>query len=191
MQARAMTTASVAAPRTQLRNGSGVARLLHAAPAFKAARAPRGVARRAAPVAALKVTAVPTKPIEGQKTGTSGLRKKTQVFMGENYLANWVQSLFSALPAEELTGSTMVRLASPANILHCLSAASSSTVVSNSSKRAPPTRYAALLRRHVPPPSTLNSRVGLWWGPGAGWRRALLQQGGGTDHSQARGRQRH
>lgn len=32
---------------------------------------------------------VPTKPIEGQKTGTSGLRKKTKVFMGENYLANW------------------------------------------------------------------------------------------------------
>ena len=32
---------------------------------------------------------VPTKPIEGQKTGTSGLRKKTKVFMGEHYLANW------------------------------------------------------------------------------------------------------
>ena len=32
---------------------------------------------------------VPTKPYEGQKTGTSGLRKKTKVFMQENYLANW------------------------------------------------------------------------------------------------------
>ncbi len=32
---------------------------------------------------------VPTKPIEGQKTGTSGLRKKTKVFTSENYLANW------------------------------------------------------------------------------------------------------
>lgn len=35
------------------------------------------------------VKTVPTKPIEGQKTGTSGLRKKTKVFMSENYLANW------------------------------------------------------------------------------------------------------
>lgn len=43
---------------------------------------------------------VPTKPIEGQKTGTSGLRKKTKVFMGDNYLGNWVQSLFNALGDE-------------------------------------------------------------------------------------------
>ena len=35
------------------------------------------------------VQSVPTKPIEGQKTGTSGLRKKTKVFMSEHYLANW------------------------------------------------------------------------------------------------------
>ena len=38
---------------------------------------------------AVAVKSVPTKPIEGQKTGTSGLRKKTAVFTGENYLANW------------------------------------------------------------------------------------------------------
>ena len=37
----------------------------------------------------LEVKTVPTKPIEGQKTGTSGLRKKTTVFTSENYLANW------------------------------------------------------------------------------------------------------
>ena len=47
-----------------------------------------------------------TQPIEGQKTGTSGLRKKTKVFMGENYLANWVQSLFSAL-GDEVEGQTI------------------------------------------------------------------------------------
>ena len=39
--------------------------------------------------AQLSVKAVPTKPYDGQKTGTSGLRKKTKVFMQENYLANW------------------------------------------------------------------------------------------------------
>lgn len=38
---------------------------------------------------ALTVNSVPTKPFEGQKTGTSGLRKKTEVFTQENYLANW------------------------------------------------------------------------------------------------------
>lgn len=49
---------------------------------------------------AAQVKAVPTKPYEGQKTGTSGLRKKTKEFMQENYLANWVQSLFNALGSE-------------------------------------------------------------------------------------------
>ncbi|GAX78807.1 hypothetical protein CEUSTIGMA_g6244.t1 [Chlamydomonas eustigma] len=49
---------------------------------------------------------VATKPIDGQKTGTSGLRKRTQVFMSENYLANWVQSLFYAL-GDEIVGKTL------------------------------------------------------------------------------------
>lgn len=52
------------------------------------------------------VKSVPTKPIEGQKTGTSGLRKKTKVFTSENYLANWIQSLFNAL-GEEAVGKTI------------------------------------------------------------------------------------
>jgi phosphoglucomutase len=47
-----------------------------------------------------EVKTVPTKPIEGQKTGTSGLRKKTKVFTGEHYLANWIQSLFNSLGGE-------------------------------------------------------------------------------------------
>lgn len=56
----------------------------------------------------LVVKSVPTKPIEGQKTGTSGLRKKVKVFQQENYLANWIQSLFDSLPEEDVQGSTIV-----------------------------------------------------------------------------------
>ncbi|RWR95874.1 phosphoglucomutase, chloroplastic [Cinnamomum micranthum f. kanehirae] len=49
----------------------------------------------------IKIMTVPTKPVEGQKTGTSGLRKKVKVFMKENYLANWIQALFNSLPPED------------------------------------------------------------------------------------------
>ena len=58
--------------------------------------------------ASAAVTVVPTEPIEGQKPGTSGLRKKTKVFQGEKYLENFVQSLFDSLPAGELAGTTLV-----------------------------------------------------------------------------------
>lgn len=39
---------------------------------------------------------VRTEPIAGQKPGTSGLRKKTNVFMSTGYLENFVQSVFDA-----------------------------------------------------------------------------------------------
>lgn len=56
----------------------------------------------------LKINSVPTKPIEGQKTGTSGLRKKVKVFMQENYLANWIQALFDSLPLEDYKNGLLV-----------------------------------------------------------------------------------
>lgn len=49
-----------------------------------------------------------TAPIDGQKPGTSGLRKKTKVFMNGLYLHNFVQSIFDVLPKNELKGSTLV-----------------------------------------------------------------------------------
>lgn len=48
----------------------------------------------------------PTQPIDGQKTGTSGLRKKTRVFAEGTYLANWVQSLFNSL-GDSLQGAVL------------------------------------------------------------------------------------
>ncbi|KAL3685973.1 hypothetical protein R1sor_003995 [Riccia sorocarpa] len=49
-----------------------------------------------------------TKPYDGQKPGTSGLRKKVKVFQQEHYLANFVQSTINALPADKIKGSTIV-----------------------------------------------------------------------------------
>ncbi|KDO27702.1 hypothetical protein SPRG_07331 [Saprolegnia parasitica CBS 223.65] len=56
----------------------------------------------------LKASVVSTAPIEGQKPGTSGLRKKTKAFMAEHYLNNFVQSTFDALPSKDLHGGTLV-----------------------------------------------------------------------------------
>lgn len=53
----------------------------------------------------MNVRTIPTTPIEGQKPGTSGLRKKTAVFMETGYLENFVQSVFDAVGG--LDGKTL------------------------------------------------------------------------------------
>ena len=54
----------------------------------------------------MDIFAVNTKPYLDQSFGTSGLRRKTEVFAQENYLENIVQSIFNSL--EGFEGQTLV-----------------------------------------------------------------------------------
>ncbi|XP_006461844.1 phosphoglucomutase [Agaricus bisporus var. bisporus H97] len=51
------------------------------------------------------VKEIQTKPYEGQKPGTSGLRKRVKIFQQEHYTENFVQSIFDSIDAK---GSTIV-----------------------------------------------------------------------------------
>ncbi|ALC43182.1 Pgm [Drosophila busckii] len=56
----------------------------------------------------LSVETVQTTPYEGQKPGTSGLRKKVKVFTQPNYTENFVQCILDANEAAALNGSTLI-----------------------------------------------------------------------------------
>lgn len=54
----------------------------------------------------MSVVTVETKPIEGQRPGTSGLRKKVSVFRDKHFVENFVQSIFDSL--DDKDGKTLV-----------------------------------------------------------------------------------
>ncbi|WP_299208362.1 alpha-D-glucose phosphate-specific phosphoglucomutase [uncultured Tateyamaria sp.] len=54
----------------------------------------------------MNIQTIQTTPIDGQKPGTSGLRKKTAVFMQPGYLENYTQAIFDGVGG--IAGKTLV-----------------------------------------------------------------------------------
>lgn len=56
----------------------------------------------------MSVKTVSTKPFEGQKPGTSGLRKRVKVFSQPHFTENFVQAILSSIPGAGAKGATLV-----------------------------------------------------------------------------------
>ncbi|KAF9952440.1 Phosphoglucomutase-2 [Mortierella alpina] len=53
------------------------------------------------------IQSIPTKPFDGQRPGTSGLRKRVKVFQQEHYTQNFIQATLDAIPTGA-KGATLV-----------------------------------------------------------------------------------
>lgn len=58
----------------------------------------------------ISIQTVSTQPFEGQKPGTSGLRKRVKVFQQPHYTENFIQAILDSIPENEggAQGATLV-----------------------------------------------------------------------------------
>ena len=55
-----------------------------------------------------KIKVVETKPYQDQKMGTSGLRKKVKIYQQQNYIENFVQSVFNSYQPSDYKGKSLI-----------------------------------------------------------------------------------